>query len=507
MYRGMKGNTQVASPYRDVAAKGRRGDTRMAHVTPGEVIVPKEVVKLRPDIMRHIGSQIRSMGGNPRRLTVGRGRINPRTGIEEFATEAEVRAAYESQLGRAPDAAGLAYWMGQDNNFDTAFQTAAQQEIANRPTTSDLNQVYQTELGRPIDEEGLDYWTQDVIKNPGMDYKTAIITAAAKNAANQKPIPTPTPAPVEDPYDKWQTSFDTFTENQAKIAEAARLQGIKDREAADLKTQGLLEGIKEGVSKSGLDYVDAGRSTVAGQLNTLLGANSPYIAEARRSGMLEAAKRGGVNSTASASAAQRAAIQAAFPIASQDANTYAFAQGRQQEGDIASGLSTQQFGQERVANSEKYGYESSLQDRQIAGTTAGQLAVGAQGIQGDLATGAQRIAGDMATGAQTIAGNLALSNQQAADNLTSIAAEGNILKERDSIAAQKALDLAEMGIEADTVNAILGINGRLTETTLIAAANMLSDINIEDKGAAIDILKGFLGDATFGATIMTGLEA
>jgi len=32
-----------------VAAQGRNGDTRLAHVTPGEVVIPKEVAAIRPD--------------------------------------------------------------------------------------------------------------------------------------------------------------------------------------------------------------------------------------------------------------------------------------------------------------------------------------------------------------------------------------------------------------------------------------------------------------------------
>lgn len=35
-----------------------------------------------------------------------------------MATEAEVRQAYEQQLGRAPDAEGLAHWMKEDSGFD-----------------------------------------------------------------------------------------------------------------------------------------------------------------------------------------------------------------------------------------------------------------------------------------------------------------------------------------------------------------------------------------------------
>lgn len=94
---------------------GRNGDTQVAHLTPGEVVIPKEVAALRPDLVAHVANQIRQMGGNPQNTVVGRGRINPQTGIQEFATEAEVQAAYQSNFGRAADPEGLKYWMGQDS--------------------------------------------------------------------------------------------------------------------------------------------------------------------------------------------------------------------------------------------------------------------------------------------------------------------------------------------------------------------------------------------------------
>lgn len=86
---------------------------------------------------------------------------------------------------------------------------------------------------------------------------------------------------------------------------------------------------------SGLDYVDEDKSTVAGQLSSLLSSNSPYIQQARLSGEKAVASRGMLNSSMSAGASEAAAISAAVPIATSDANTYAAAQGRQQAGDIA----------------------------------------------------------------------------------------------------------------------------------------------------------------------------
>ena len=85
---------QQTNVIESLASRGRNGDTRLAHLTPGEVVIPKEVAALRPDLVNSLAQQIKAMGGKPERTMVGRGHINPKTGIEEFATEAEVRGAY-----------------------------------------------------------------------------------------------------------------------------------------------------------------------------------------------------------------------------------------------------------------------------------------------------------------------------------------------------------------------------------------------------------------------------
>lgn len=102
---------------------------RLAHVTEGEVVIPKEVAAIRPELVAHVAETLKRMGGDPTKLQVGRGYINPKTGIEEFATRDEVRQAYLQILGREPDAKGLNWWMN-DPNFSMAnFALAAVPEL------------------------------------------------------------------------------------------------------------------------------------------------------------------------------------------------------------------------------------------------------------------------------------------------------------------------------------------------------------------------------------------
>ena len=59
--------------------------------------------------------------------------------------------------------------------------------------------------------------------------------------------------------------------------------------------------------------------SVATKLNALTASSSPYIAQARAAGLAGANRRGLLNSSMAQGAAEGAAIQAALPIASQDA--------------------------------------------------------------------------------------------------------------------------------------------------------------------------------------------
>ena len=70
----------------NMARFGRNGDTRMAHVAPGEVVVPQEVLAQRPQVARGLGMAFRDAGADPRRYVVGSGQnsINPVTGEPEF---------------------------------------------------------------------------------------------------------------------------------------------------------------------------------------------------------------------------------------------------------------------------------------------------------------------------------------------------------------------------------------------------------------------------------------
>ncbi|MDX2143007.1 MAG: hypothetical protein SFV19_06610 [Rhodospirillaceae bacterium] len=73
-----------------LALQGRGGDTEIAHVTPGEVVVPRNLQT--PAVMRTLAAEAERAGIDPRRYTIGHraNSVNPRTGAEEFGEIEEV---------------------------------------------------------------------------------------------------------------------------------------------------------------------------------------------------------------------------------------------------------------------------------------------------------------------------------------------------------------------------------------------------------------------------------
>ena len=69
-----------------LAGLGRGGDTTLAHLTPGEVVVPRSIAEMYPDLVSSIADAIRRRGRNPSDFIVGapEGPLNPHTGMEEF---------------------------------------------------------------------------------------------------------------------------------------------------------------------------------------------------------------------------------------------------------------------------------------------------------------------------------------------------------------------------------------------------------------------------------------
>lgn len=131
------------------------------------------------------------------------------------------------------------------------------------------------------------------------------------------------------------TNINTTAQDVAKAQGVAFEEVSKpptDTQWDSLNTEGMTQSINQNAQvASGMNFVDPDKSTVSGQLSSLLSQDSPYLQEARYSGQKEAAAKGMLNSSIAAGASQREAIKAALPIAQQDAQTYAQAQNLEQQ--------------------------------------------------------------------------------------------------------------------------------------------------------------------------------
>ena len=329
----------------NAAAQGRNGDTRMAHVTPGEVIIPKEVAALRPDLVAHVGNAIRGMGGNPSQTIVGGGRINPKTGIEEFASAEEVTAAYQTYLGRAPEnqdvinnwVSGSAGKSGGD--FADMFLQAAAPETASRPVATpatpatpaapaapNINDIYQSAFGRPAAQAGLDYWAGVANNSPGIDLNAAIRGGAQSDDQAAMSYRTAN----ANANTGWSNDFGAgnvaglnnvdFNANtgvwENRITTPAYTPDTTSAAAVNANNAFTGETQTERMA------IDPATMTVEGRIAGLIDANSPLMQRAAQSGLDLANQRGLLNSGMAIGSAQNAVLGQAVPIATSDAGYY-----------------------------------------------------------------------------------------------------------------------------------------------------------------------------------------
>jgi len=82
----LKGKPSLGKVIDTIEDKGRKGDTELVHVTPGEMIITPEMVNDDPEFKAILERKYAEYGINPNQATVGTGRasVNTKTGLEEF---------------------------------------------------------------------------------------------------------------------------------------------------------------------------------------------------------------------------------------------------------------------------------------------------------------------------------------------------------------------------------------------------------------------------------------
>jgi hypothetical protein len=309
-----------------LAASGRKGDTLMAHMTPGEVIIPKEVAALRPDLVAHVQEGIRRMGGDASKYVAGNGRVNPATGAEEFATQDEITAAYQSQLGRAPDAEGLAYWSANPDAFaNGGFQSGVQAELSSRPaTTGDVDSAYTSLFGRPAETSGQSYWNDAATKN---NWTSAQLHDAIASGAQNEDLAAEAQLKNGGSLDKnWQSTLNVNTSPDVHWDAANQRWGpVPKQPTAVQAAQPGLMAVQPATAANydpTLSYINAPTDTVQGQIDAIIAKNSPLMQRVGAGIDDEMTARGLQSSSLAVGARQAALLDKAIPIAAADANAY-----------------------------------------------------------------------------------------------------------------------------------------------------------------------------------------
>lgn len=150
----------------------------------------------------------------------------------------------------------------------------------------------------------------------------------------EPPPPTPEKPPLPIP-------IDTSYKGVMRPPSTADFEGIAHGEEskpianyAGYDSGAVASSVGSGAEvRSGTSYMDDAKSTVAGQLSSLLSSNNPYIKQAEQRSSEKSASRGLLNSTLAAQAGTTAAIESALPIAQQDASEYNKFGLQQQQGE------------------------------------------------------------------------------------------------------------------------------------------------------------------------------
>ncbi|TAL00750.1 MAG: hypothetical protein EPO08_12630 [Rhodospirillaceae bacterium] len=184
-----------------VAMGGRGGDTRIAHVTPGEVVVPESM--LTPDVVDILRRAAKEKCIDPSRFVVGSGRnvINPNTGQMEFDDDGEDDAddGFENSQSPLPDPSTEsnqyqtctfpAYFSGVGPNQATGKGAlgifAPNDSVAINPSIFDLpyNTIPEREASQKLLEANL---PNIRVSAPGLsDYLTGATTFSVSDVGNK----------------------------------------------------------------------------------------------------------------------------------------------------------------------------------------------------------------------------------------------------------------------------------------------------------------------------------
>lgn len=231
--------------------------------------------------------------------------------------------------------------------------------------------------------------------------------------------------------------------------------------------------------------------TVAGQLHSILNENGPLVQQARAGALDTGVSRGLLNSSMTAGAGEKAAIDSALPIANADANTYTAAatqnQGFENNANAfnAGATNTSNLNLANAANTSGLSTQQTEQQKAIA-----QNAADLQTNQILPAT----IAGQKEVTAATQAGQGQLQKEASEQKITQLAAAGQQDQALQTLKGQQAQTLADIeGQYKSVVGASSAAQDALkTNSQAMAAILANPDTTVEQKQAGVNTMAQIL---------------
>ena len=206
------------------------------------------------------------------------------------------------------------------------------------------------------------------------------------------------------------------------------------------------------------------------QLEGLLESNSPYLTAARSRAQQAANSRGLVNTTMAGTAGEKAAIEAAFPIAESDATFLQGLTAQEREGILAGALQKQQ------GDITQKGYETQ-------GAISGQLNIQEGAIAASKAAYQSALDSGLSEQEAKQASDLAGQEFVRAKELESIQQEGANYRQNIEIAANEVIEGLKLTTEEKRqVSVAVGAAG---EKFLELFNDIQRDPNVDDKDTAI----------------------
>lgn len=331
---------------------------------------------------------------------------------------------------------------------------------------ANIKGIMQQHGGNPDDAA---YWE----KYSDMPEEQFLASDAFTNMTGKAPIGTYTPPAQETapapllssaPVDTASGGSETLAEGQIPSPTSPSLKDVKPYVPPT-----PAEPVPE--YKAPTPYTPAEENTVAGRMKGLLSSGSDYMSSAKQRAVEMMAKRGGINTTMAATAGEKAAIEAALPIAQQDAASFQEAGIEGYKGALAGAQNIQKGG--AVANL------STQEARQTAALTV---------LEADLASGMSMQESLQKMAEATHSGAIAsgLSRQEALQELSRATHAGAIAS---GLSAQEATQVA--GLEVIRQE---GLDFRLDQELTSTETMKGWDLDHDTMTAAGDRISG-LGDS------------